>query len=158
MSSNVSGGLHTSNMLFKGAKPLVERLLGIDDNFEFSVGELANDAGILGRERNLYPFSVKAQGICHIENPADLLKRYRVKCHSYLSVVQREGILGGDPWPVNAKGASLAKHPRHNCRRALDGISRHIQMCHGATGFFTDSIEEQPFLLEGPDKLRHGEP
>lgn len=154
----MSDDLYTSNMLFKGAKPLIERLLGIDDNFEFSVGEFANDAGILRRERNLYPLAIKTQGICHIENPADLLKRYRVKCHAYLSVVQRDGILGGDPWPVNAKGASLAKHPRHNCRRVLDGISRHIQVCHGATGCSADGIEQHTFLLEGRDELRHGEP
>ncbi len=74
-------------MLFKSAEPLVEGLLGVDDNLKFSIGEFADYAGSFRGERNFHPLAIEAQGIGQVENPADLLKRYRVERHAYLSVL-----------------------------------------------------------------------
>jgi hypothetical protein len=70
-------------MLFKGAKPVVEGLVGVDDDFEFAIGKFTDNAGILRRERYFDPLAIKTQGIGHIENTADLLKRNCVKRHAY---------------------------------------------------------------------------
>ena len=84
---DVSGGLHTLNMLFKSAEPLVERLLGIDDNLKLAIGEFADYARSFRGEGNLHPFTIEAQSICQVKNPADLLKRNRVERHAYLSLL-----------------------------------------------------------------------
>ncbi len=91
-------------MLFKGAKPLVERLLGIDDDFKFSIRKCTDHPGAFRREGYFHPFAIEAQRVCDIQNPADLLKRYGIECHACLSVVcEGGGILGGGYRPVNQR-------------------------------------------------------
>ena len=82
LSFDVSGGLRASYLLLEGAEPFFKRLVGIDDDFKFSIRERADLAWGFRRKGNFHPLAIESQAVCHIENPADQLKRDDFERHA----------------------------------------------------------------------------
>ena len=71
------------------AEPLVEGLLGVDDNFQLPVLQSAHESGGFRRKGDLDPFPIEPERIGDFKNATDVLKRNHLEWHHVSRVSSR---------------------------------------------------------------------
>ena len=152
-------------MFRERSQPVLERLVRINDDFQFAIGQSPDGTWAFRGQRDFDPLAVQPK---RVGNPKDPVDMWNDTTSSGMDTPLR-GILDFSARSVNERMSSLRDHERFSClmcqgrktrgRRLapqhtgkdLAGFFGHgtgdIQMCDGTKTVAADGINQEPLLF-----------